>query len=470
MGYSGLGSSLGSVGGATPVTLPDGSVLFVGGDIGMDSAGFAISAGSVERFDPSTMQFAPDGRLQSQRMFAYVAPLPDGTVFVAGGDPTNGATASAERFDPSTGQSTALPDMPGPRRQGTATVLPDGRVLLAGGSDANGNLLGTSLLFDPTTNAFTSSGDLHDARMLASAIRLANGDVLVAGGVDAKGPTTSAEVYNPTSGTFSKVSNMAVARVLPALALLPDGGVLVVSLDSKEAERFDPATGRFTSAGTMASPHSVAVALADGRVLVAGGGTATPEVYDPATSTFAPTQPMASSADVAAAVLLPDGRVLLARGGGDPSEVLDLGGIAPTSAASPSPSPSPSASAAPQVPNACHLVTLAQVHAATSLSPGKADPTGSAPGESDCAWHGGAVKVAIRPLDQAAWTELNANPSYTPVPGLGDGAVSSTGGSMFMHSGPWTFEINVSLPGSPSAASTLAADTRLGRALLASLP
>jgi hypothetical protein len=468
MGYSGLGSSLGSVGGATPVTLPDGSILFVGGGIGMDSSGFAISAGSVERFDPATMQFASAGRLRSQRMFPYVAPLPDGTVFVAGGDPTNGATASAERFDPSTGQSAALPDMPGPRRQGTATVLPDGRVLLAGGSDANGNLLGTSLLFDPATNSFTPTGSLHDPRMLASAVGLANGDVLVAGGVDAKGPTTSAELYDATTGTFSSVSSMAVARVLPALAVLPDGSVLVVSPDSKEAERFDPATGRFTSAGTMASPHSVAVTLADGRVLVAGGGTATPEVFDPSTSTFAPTRPMASSGDVAAAVLLPDGSVLLARGGGDPSEVLDLGGVGGAPGASPSPSPTPSASGAPQVPNACRLLTSAQVRSATGLSPGKADPTGSGPGESDCAWHGGAVKVSIRPLDPAAWTELNANPSYTPVTGLGDGAVAG-GGSLFLHNGAWTVEIAVSPPGSPSPASILSAEVKLGRALLATL-
>ena len=74
------------------------------------------------------------------------------------------------------------------------------------------------------------------------------------------------------------------------------------------------------------------------------------------------------------------------------------------------------------------------------------------------------------PLDCRATGELLANPSYAAVSGIGDGAVSAAGGSMFVRSGPWQVEVAVSLPGSPSAASTLAAEAKVARALLVALP
>jgi len=96
---------------------------------------------------------------------------------------------------------------------------------------------------------------------------------------------------------------MTDGRQYHSATLLSDGRVLIVGGGSDYANRrflasaeiFDPATGTFTSTGSLATARSyhTATLLNDGRVLVAGGyGAAAPltsaEMYDPATGAFSP--------------------------------------------------------------------------------------------------------------------------------------------------------------------------------------
>src|SRR3546814_17560697 len=83
---------------------------------------------------------------------------------------------------------------------------------------------------------------------------------------------------------------------------LADGTILIVGGYGEvmrrlaSAERYDPASGRSRSAGSMSEPRMshTATLLADGRVLVAGGSRsgsevlATLEVFDPAANAFTP--------------------------------------------------------------------------------------------------------------------------------------------------------------------------------------
>ena len=69
-------------------------------------------------------------------------------------------------------------------------------------------------------------------------------------------PLGSAEVYDPSSGTWSPVEGMSEKRSYHAAVLLVDGRVLVIggagegqsTLDSTEL--FDPATGAWSSPGS----------------------------------------------------------------------------------------------------------------------------------------------------------------------------------------------------------------------------
>ena len=142
----------------------------------------------------------------------------------------------------------------------------------------------------------------------------------------------SAELYDPATGTFSPTGYMASSRAWDTATLLLDGRVLVAGGRGGEtlggqnlltsAELYDPATGTFSATGSMASDHDsgTATLLSDGRVLIAGGwGSNTAEVYDPKTGTFSKTGSMAYFRAWDTATLLPDGRVLIAGGEGGPA-------------------------------------------------------------------------------------------------------------------------------------------------------
>jgi hypothetical protein len=169
---------------------------------------------------------------------------------------------------------------------------------------------------------------------------LADGEVLIAGG-----GTSSAELYDPSSGTFSLTASMSVSRTDATATLLRDGDVLVAGgLDGNRqlgtAELYDPRSGAWSLTGSMAVARSgqTATLLADGDVLVAGGGCngsaygcnsgsflgnlRSAELYDPSTGTWSGTGPMHEGRQNQTATLLSDGDVLVAGGFGDRKSVV----------------------------------------------------------------------------------------------------------------------------------------------------
>ena len=90
-------------------------------------------------------------------------------------------------------------------------MLPDGKVLVAGGFD--GNSLTSAELYDPTSGTWSITGNLVNARAFHTATLLPNGGLLVAGGLDSNGlALTSAELYDPASGIWTATGNLVNAR------------------------------------------------------------------------------------------------------------------------------------------------------------------------------------------------------------------------------------------------------------------
>jgi hypothetical protein len=214
----------------------------------------------------------------------------DGLVLVAGGANASGnVLGSAEIYSVSGASFTSTGNLNTARTGATAVLLPNGKVLIAGGSGdgtANG-ALNTAELFDPTTGTFTSSSqNMTAARYGATATLLSNGLVLLAGGENSGGVLNSAELYNPTSDSFTTTGNLNTARTGGAATLLGSGLVLVVGGSSdgtangalSSIELFDPTAGggagafkAVTSGLTDMRWHPIAALLLNGQVLIAGG-------------------------------------------------------------------------------------------------------------------------------------------------------------------------------------------------------
>ena len=213
----------------------------------------------------------------------------------------------------------------------TATLLPNGQILIAGGVDATDTVLSSAELYNPVTGTFTATGSMTVARSDHSAVLLPNGQVLLVGG---GGPLSSAEAYNPATGTFTALAAMTAARVGPMVTLLPTNGLVLIAggFDGKaclaSAELYNPYTGTFSPTGSMSTARTVSASTATllptiGQVLFAGGADdtlapiATAELYDPIKGSFSITGPLNNARAFHAATLLPGGKVLVAGGQGE---------------------------------------------------------------------------------------------------------------------------------------------------------
>jgi hypothetical protein len=108
-------------------------------------------------------------------------------------------------------------------------LLPDGKVLLIGGWNGT-SALASAEMFDPTTQTFSLlANGMTSARETHTATVLANGKILIAGGDTNGSPLKTAELFDPMLSTFTTLApdTMTTPRRLHSAALLPNGIVLL---------------------------------------------------------------------------------------------------------------------------------------------------------------------------------------------------------------------------------------------------
>jgi Galactose oxidase, central domain len=250
--------------------LPDGRVLIAGGNSGT----------SAELYDPSTGIFTATDRMAASHNLATL--LNTGKVLMTG--PWTGS--NAELYDPATGAFTAASAYAGanPAPLFMATLLADGRVLISGcTTDDSGECaysVDVAQLYDPATGTFSVTGGC--CYLEGTTTLLTNGKVLFAGGGIDVSWYSVAVLYDSSTGNFTRTGDMTKARVDHTATLLPDSKVLITggAIETyplmgtiQSAELYDPSTGTFTAAGNMTSRRAfhTSTLLKDGRVLIAGG-------------------------------------------------------------------------------------------------------------------------------------------------------------------------------------------------------
>lgn len=232
---------------------------------------FTGMLGSSEFFDPTTDTFAAGPSMLEARALHTSTAMPGGKVLVAGGMtlipiinlPTVSNTAYT--YDPGLGIFGLPSFFTGPRLLHSAILQNDGSVILVGGLSidlaeviATGDL--TKLVIGTRDDVvrfkeaiffggWTDVGTLGESRAGAGLSLLPDGSVLVAGGFHASlsidltgidiGTSTSCDTYLQGSGV-SATSDLSEARVLPIMAPLSDGTVLVVGGGGLTAEVYQP--------------------------------------------------------------------------------------------------------------------------------------------------------------------------------------------------------------------------------------
>jgi hypothetical protein len=166
---------------------------------------------------------------------------------------------------------------------------------------------------------------MHEARAGHTATLLLNGKVLVLGGLGVDpyphNVLDTAELYDPSTGTWSVTGRLIASKSGHSATLLPDGKVLVVGQATtamESAELYDPGTGIWSLASSPSGiwrDHTATLLKnwqgPDRRRMASGyGNYVRALLYEPATNTWSDTGDMSiARGGEHRATLLRDGRV-----------------------------------------------------------------------------------------------------------------------------------------------------------------
>jgi hypothetical protein len=297
-----------------------GDVLIVGG--------MSTKTTAVEFFDSTTRKFAKTGIASGPAGFTPIEL--DGSVLIAAGFGLGAPVAGllpaksikrylaaapstvAQLYDYVTGTvAAATGSLNVERSFYTATTIAgcscnsDGKVLITGGFNLSGQPLRSAELYDPSSQTFMLlANSMTDSRAMHTATLLNDGTVLIVGGIDRIAgiftvnqqhfqvdavATNSAEIFNPSAGTFTAIpapNLMALGAAGHTATLLDDGKVLIaggfyispsqlLGISLTQAEIYDPMTQTFTATGSLTDDRVLhtATLMPNGTVLVTGGFT-----------------------------------------------------------------------------------------------------------------------------------------------------------------------------------------------------
>jgi hypothetical protein len=285
--------------------MPDGRVLVTGGNPLPNTCQPNIPCGTnhANIFDPATSTWSQAADMNYSRWYPSNVQMPDGTTLVmAGPDAQGDLVPQMESYNESTNKWTVLPssaNYPGGDTYPRLSLLTVGEIFKS-------ENLGQTYAFNPGTNAWTLLATTNFGNRYFGGSVLLPGlkRLMIAGGSPiaengAGTATNTAEIIDFSSKTpaWTYTGSLNYARMNENLVLLPNGEVLAVGGgggDGKyanpveQAELYSPSTGTWTVMAAQTAQrtyHSTAVLLPDGRVISAGSDwgslETTYEIYSP---------------------------------------------------------------------------------------------------------------------------------------------------------------------------------------------
>ena len=222
----------------------------------------------------------------------------DGKLYVAGGyNPASGSVAVLEVYDPVTDTWQPLEPMPYARHGGGGAII-DGKLYVVGGEGKTNTLL----VYDPNTDTWANGPSMSYARS-SPAVAAVGGLLHVAGGCQGWcAPVTNVlEVYDPASNTWAIRAPMpdsgrayAAVGVLNGL-LYAMGGCCGYDATTSQAmaqavEVYNPTSNTWSAMTDHLVGSGNTAGVINGKIYVAK--MPDPEVYDPATDTWEALPPM----------------------------------------------------------------------------------------------------------------------------------------------------------------------------------
>jgi len=273
----------------------DDSLIYLIGGYGRGEGRRPSAPRAMLAYDPASDRWTELGEIPEGLNHSSLAAV-NGKLYIIGGfrESSRSGTSAVRIYDPVQRTWCDGAPMPTPRGALAVAVL-DGRIHAIGGNAAQGvdleahdhglaardRSVGTHEVYDPARNTWTRLEPMLTARNHLGAAAIAGKIHVVGGRVPGDMELTTHEIYDPETDTWADGPPMPTGRSGIAVVahrgrLYVFGGETVRRFSSKtfdEAERFDPATGRWERLPPMPTArHGLGAASFGEAIYVLSGG------------------------------------------------------------------------------------------------------------------------------------------------------------------------------------------------------
>jgi hypothetical protein len=158
--------------------------------------------------------------------------------------------------------------------------LPNGEVMTVGGYGGltTGKIgIVDTAIFNPASGTWSRVADMHTPRWYPDVTELANGDYVAISGNSTNANTwaNTPEVYDPTTNTWTELTKVSTSQIheeeYPFSYLIPNGEVFTIGPSEDLSYKLNVANQTWTSVGASGIANGSSVMYRPGKILYSGG-------------------------------------------------------------------------------------------------------------------------------------------------------------------------------------------------------